>query len=380
MRLDTRFARLLVVIVLLALPLSATAAQPLFVGNGTPASCTEAALQNALAVAGTLGGGTIKFKCGTDPVTIVLSEAGGEIPGFGSVALIPPNNTTIDGGGAVTILGLGSFNGTLILVDRDTAVVLKNLSIINGNPRFLLINEGTLIIKQSAVSSVFGGIRNTGTLTVMDSTVFDTGRFVGDPIFNGGTLTVKNSVFSGNGGGSTGGISNSGTATVESSRFLSNGAEGCGAIVNAGTLIVENSEFSDNRGIFGVGGICNQGSLSVKNTTFFENSAHQGAAGGIGNSGTLTVQNSVFSGNRTGGGGGGIGNSGTLTIQNSEFSGNSAGFGGGIANSGTLAVYNSSITQNTASQDGGGIYTCCGGTLELENTVVTGNTPNDIVP
>ena len=75
-----------------------------------------------------------------------------------------------------------------------------------------------------------------------------------------------------------------------------------------------------------------------------------------------------------------VGNSGTLTIQNSEFSGNSAGFGGGIANSGTLAVYNSSITQNTASQDGGGIYTCCGGTLELENTVVTGNTPNDIVP
>src|SRR5437667_16901 len=281
MRLDTRFARLLVVIVLLAVPLSATAAQPLCVGNGTPASCTEAALQNALAVAGTLGGGTIKFKCGTDPVTIVLSEAGGEIPGFGSVALIPPNNTTIDGGGAVTILGLGSFNGTLILVDRDTAVVLKNLSIINGNPRFLLINEGTLIIKQSAVSSVFGGIRNTGTLTVMDSTVFDTGRFVGDPIFNGGTLTV---------------------------------------------------------------------------------------------------QKSVFSGNRTRGGGGGIGNSGTLTIQNSEFSGNSAGFGGGIANSGTLAVYNSSITQNTASQDGGGIYTCCGGTLELENTVVTGNTPNDIVP
>jgi len=82
MRLDGRFVRLSVAIALLALPQSATAAQPLIVGNGTPASCTEAALLRAVAVAAVSGGGTIRFRCGTNPVTIVLTAA-----------LTPPNNT-----------------------------------------------------------------------------------------------------------------------------------------------------------------------------------------------------------------------------------------------------------------------------------------------
>ena len=51
---------------------------------------------------------------------------------------------------------------------------------------------------------------------------------------------------------------------------------------------------------------------------------------------------------------------------------------------------NSTITGNTAGVDAGGIYTCVAGyppygctgagSLDLTNSVVTGNTPNDIVP
>ena len=73
MRPDRRLAPLVVVIALLTLPQSATAAGPLIVGDGTPASCTEAALQQAVAVAAVSDGGTIRFKCGTDPVTITLT-------------------------------------------------------------------------------------------------------------------------------------------------------------------------------------------------------------------------------------------------------------------------------------------------------------------
>ncbi len=55
--------------------------------------------------------------------------------------------------------------------------------------------------------------------------------------------------------------------------------------------------------------------------------------------------------------------------------------GGGIFNQGTLTVKDGTITENTASFDGGGIYTCCGGSPPtLENTVVASNTPDDIVP
>jgi hypothetical protein len=65
---------LFVVLVLLALPQPALAAPPIAVGNGTPASCTEMALKDALIVAETVGGATIRFKCGPDPVTIALSQ------------------------------------------------------------------------------------------------------------------------------------------------------------------------------------------------------------------------------------------------------------------------------------------------------------------
>ena len=68
-----RLATVLFVVFVLALPQPALAAPPIVVGDGTPASCTEAALQQAVAVAAVSGGGTIRFKCGTGPVTITLT-------------------------------------------------------------------------------------------------------------------------------------------------------------------------------------------------------------------------------------------------------------------------------------------------------------------
>jgi hypothetical protein len=52
--------------------------------------------------------------------------------------------------------------------------------------------------------------------------------------------------------------------------------------------------------------------------------------------------------------------------------------GGGIYSSGELTLINSTITGNTASF-GGGIYSCCGGTLRLIHTSVTENTPDNVL-
>ena len=56
-------------------PQTASARAPIIVGDGTPASCTQAALEYALAVAEGSGGGTIRFECGEGPVTIILTGA-----------------------------------------------------------------------------------------------------------------------------------------------------------------------------------------------------------------------------------------------------------------------------------------------------------------
>src|SRR3989442_11315302 len=91
MRLDRCLASSLVLVALFASPPSAGAANPLTVGNGTAASCTETALQFALAFAAIHGGGTIKFNCGRAPVIITLTDT----------LKIP--NKTIDGGGLITL-------------------------------------------------------------------------------------------------------------------------------------------------------------------------------------------------------------------------------------------------------------------------------------
>src|SRR5262245_16411028 len=59
------------------------------VGTGTPASCTETALNTAL-----MGGGAVTFDCGVGPVTILLSSQ-----------KVITQSTTIDGGGKITLNG-----------------------------------------------------------------------------------------------------------------------------------------------------------------------------------------------------------------------------------------------------------------------------------
>jgi hypothetical protein len=278
------------------------------VGTGSAASCTDAALNAALA-----GGGRVTFSCGADPVTIDIST------GTGTKSITA--DTTIDGGGLITISGghaVGVFS-----VNSGVNFTVNNLTIGNG----YRLND------------------------------------VGGGISNGGTLTVANSTFTGNGVDSPsgfaagGGISNTGTLNVTNSTFIGNGAA-----VNPET------------GSGGGGGIVNSGTSTVTTSTFTSNNSDGGGGGGILNEGTLTVINSTFTANTATYIGGGIANGGgTLTVTNSTFTANSASSGGGILNCGTLTVTNSTLTGNSAEGGylgGGGIANSNCGPAVLRNTIV----------
>jgi predicted outer membrane repeat protein len=356
---------LFAVVLVLALPQPAPAEKPITVGNGTPASCTETALKDALIIAETVGGATIRFNCGSEPVTIALSQVT-TAPGL-PVLLVLPNNTTLDGGGLITLDG--THTATVVFVDRDTTVVLTRLSIIHGR------------------ASVGGGTLNLGTLTVDHSTLSGNAANVdGGGISNTGTLTVRSSTFDGNVSDFGGGISNSGTLTVDHSTFSGNVAHEGGGIYSGGTLTVEHSTFAENQANVGRGGgiFVVTGTLRVDHSAFSDNT---GAGGGVYMSFLLAsglVTHSTFSGNGPdpdipSSSGGGIVNLGTLTVEHSTISQNTTGTaGGGIANLGTLTVDHSTITQNIAGTAGGGIYNQ--GTLTLTKTSVTENTPDDIFP
>jgi hypothetical protein len=242
------------------------------VGTGTPESCTEAALDTALAE-----GGVVTFDCGPDPVTITLTAEKGV--GYET------GETTVDGGGLVTLSG-GDAVGVFVVF-------------------FGVLHVRNLTVAHAYQAPPYGAAITSADseLTVTNSTF--TGNF-SNGILNlasfGRALTVINSTFTGNSGS---GIRNEcgdapGTATVINSTFTGNSGSG---IDNGGTLTVLNSTFTGNSADLG-GGIANRGcSLSlpsrVINSTIVGNSAPDGA--GIHNSGDLTITNTLIANNIDGG-------------------------------------------------------------------------------
>lgn len=238
------------------------------VGNGTPASCTESALVQALA-----GGSSVTFNCGPALATIAITGP-----------ILINGSTTIDGGNLITLDG-GSTN-RIFLVNNGIGVNLRNISLVNGN----------------AVNSSGGAILNTGTLEISHSTFSNnSATHHGGAIYNnlGGVLSATDSTFNGNNAFENGGaIGNDGSlVTVEASTFAVNSASlDGGAIFNGptGALAVINSTFSENSALNG-GGIFNNniGSMSVTNSTFSRNIAN-GVGGAIRSQATGTIVNSIL--------------------------------------------------------------------------------------
>jgi hypothetical protein len=129
------------------------------------------------------------------------------------------------------------------------------------------------------------------------------------------------------------------------------------------------------------GGLQNDGGTATISTTTVAGNTSYEDGGGIRNSGTLTLRASTLSGNTASGRGGGLYSDSTAAVSTSTIANNAAGTGGGggIFNGGTLTVQSSTIANNTTSDIGGGISNgvtdfWAGGTLNLGNSIVAGNT------
>lgn len=248
----------------------------------------------------------------------------------------------------------------------------------------------TTVIDGGASSRVVT-ISNGPHVTLSDLTIQNGKASSGGGINNSGTLTLTNSTVSGN------------WAPIPCIRFfvfceIRAGTASGGGIYNSGALIISNSVISGNHAgsycnanpcsAFG-GGIYNRGRLMIKNSTLTDNSAGTACNTsihcqvGVGGAyymfgGTVTLNNSTVSGSSAyrcsgacGGTGGAVVNgSGNLAMNNSTVSGNSAG---GIFNGGTATLQNSIVANNSGTNCGGTI-TSHGYNLSSDGSCAFSNT------
>ena len=208
------------------------------IGNGTPQSCTSAAVVAAVA-----GGGIITFDCGPDPVLIEMDETAKVVNDTGP-------EIVIDGGGLVTLSGRDRVR-ILYMNTCDPAQVWTTSHCQNQDHPRLTVQNLTFIGGNAKGESHDGG----GALWI-----------------RGGRFKVVNSRFFNNapGGGNGGGVAYDGntyTVRVLGTRIEDNHAnEGGGGIFyvsndRSGNLVIEDSilrrnpsdRFENYPGIFYLG-------------------------------------------------------------------------------------------------------------------------------
>ncbi len=141
-------------------------------------------------------------------------------------------------------------------------------------------------------------IGSTATVTISDMTIrAEVPGDFGGGIFNEGTLILNRCALSDGRSplGLGGGLQNTGTATIIDSTISGNQAEFGGGIFSAsGTVTVSNSTISGNSSVFGGGGILNgDASMSLDNCTVTENRALSSGPGGIEAFDTVILRNSI---------------------------------------------------------------------------------------
>jgi len=162
---------------------------------------------------------------------------------------------------------------------------------------------------------------------------------------------------------------------------------GGGGITSNSNLYLNNLIISNNFKIGwftgGGGGInCHGSVLTIENTTITNNTAEGDAAGGgiLHYDCYLNIINSVISENEALDGGGIYSIGGTNILKNVLISGNTSDFGGGImAEQTNLTLINVDIVDNNATDyEGGGIRTCYSN-INIINSIIRNNTPNEIL-
>ena len=339
-----------------ALGVRAVHAASAVVGNGTPASCTEAAFDTALAAANS-GGGTITFNCGAAVKTITFT---GQKNILANVTINGNNLIILDGGNATRLLYV---NGGLTF--RLQHITLSNSK--SGAEGGAVYSIGSQVFLESAQ------LLNNTTIS-KGGAVYCAGT--------AGTLTVSDSLFENNTAQAGGAIFDDGCAAVISNstfktNHASSGAGGLGGgIHNAApaTLTVNNSLFQGNTALDGGGLYIASGSTATLNTVTLKSNTG-GYGGGLENRGTVTLNDSLVDSNIVTGVGGGIWNlNGAVNLARTTLSNNSAYEGGGINSYGShIEITDANIVNNvTTGSHGGGIYVG-GGTAFITNATISGN-------
>jgi hypothetical protein len=333
------------------------------VGSGTAASCTEAALDAAVAA-----GGIVTFQCGIAPATITVTSE-----------IQVTQDTTIDGGSLVTLSGGMKTRIMHIMSAWNVATPLltvQNLTFTDGYTTDVLNTTST----KEGGAAIF---EDGGSLTVINCTFTNnqcatTGEDVSGGAINGqgvGTLIVEGSTFTGNVGSNGGAIGTQDeNVTVVNSTFVGNSATGTGG----------------NPGNGGDGGAMSYDGAMVSWTmcgdTFSKNkgSASGGAIFRVAyNDEAVNIDRCVFDGNSvdptTGNAGGLYLEYATITMTGTTISHNTANFGGGIwlGHNAISKITNDTIAENTANM-GGGVWVAGGITGTLLNVTVANNAGNGI--
>ena len=357
---------------------------------GVVTNCTGIGLANAM----NSGSGLITFSCGSAPVVITVTQAGG-------FNVIPGSSYTIDGGDQVTLTGSG-INRLFDIQATNAALTLTNIILMDGNASAggnlstqggAILNEGGQLeldhvtIRNSQSYYAGGAIRDVnGTTIVKNSLIENNQSQYGGAIDSGGTLTLINTMVQNNHATvhEGGGLDVGGIVVISNSQIDGNTANGIGNggggglnITASGSVSISGSQLNANQTPTQTtaatgGAIRNLGMLTISQSTLIGNSANDG--GGIFNEGTsaATLNNVILSGNSSYDDGGAIYNNGssTLTLNNVTVSGNSSGGGGGLFNYATAILNTSTLSANSAST-GGGLYNLA--TATLTNTTLSGN-------
>ena len=363
------------------------------VGNGTPASCTEAALDAALA-----GGGLVTFSCGgaaTIPVTATKSISAAAA-------------TVVDGGGLVTLDGRDAVR--IFSVEYQRQLTVRNLT----------LRRGRAADFGAAIRSAFHE-RGTAALVVAnvrfeDNVCTQAGDDVGGGAIYllGGVSTVDASTFLRNRGGNGGAIGYLGgdgagpanglairdsvfAENATQARVSSYGATGGALYVDGsgdGEVRVERCAFRDNAAWAGgaIHSVMYQSpqALVVSDSTFLENVATGGNGGAIYHQdGAFTFTGSLVAGNRAYSQGGGLWlyHPTSAAVTNVAFTTNRAegavapsgwAIGGGLSiypTGANVTLAHLTVARNHAGWTGGGITVAApASNVTIRASVVAWNT------
>ncbi len=399
-----------------------TAAVEVAVGDGTAASCTQAALQAALDTPADQGTVRVTFNCGAAPHTIALTgQLTLERGGTNNVLTIL--DAPVDAAGAPLITLDGQGNTRILRAGQRADVLVRNIRFVNG------ATSGSNLEASGAALSA--GLR---ARTYVQNSIFENNHALGNSEVGGalysrggqGALTVvTDSQFRNNRGNIGGAINNLLTDLyVVDSTFESNRAEGDiaygGAIYtdggasdgganlgqNNGVVSICQSRFEDNeaRGQGGAAFLFVYGNqqqnqtdrIEVRSSLFRNNritgtgsDGFDGLGGGLrSGNGTTLIEDSSFIGNRAGQQGGGLwlGENANYptTIRNVTFyenraqretNGNGGLAGAAFLGNGDVTLTNVTVASNYAGFQGGAFWGGSGATLR--NSIVANNIANN---